>query len=156
MASIGYVTQGINRAKAATAGARGVGGGVRVLGVEECLIKLGLVNKVARIHLGYLVHKAAEDIAEQARENIHDVTGNLSSGTKAAPAGPYHWTVTSSSMAGDVAGKNNYEYAGYVEFGTSKTGHDFPSFAYMTRAYQAELPDIAAGLKVIGSMLERL
>jgi len=156
MASVSYFGQGINRAGISTAGSRGIGTRVQIFGVEECLIKLAQVNKVARIELGYLAHKSAEMIRDQAKENINDQTGNLSSGTKAEQQGPYNWAVTSSSMEGDIPEKNSYEYAGYVEYGTSKTGHSYPSFAYMTRAYQATLPDIMAGLRVIGAHLERL
>lgn len=149
---------GVGLTRRGVPGGHGVVSNVRVFGVEECLIKLGLVNKVARIHLGYLAHASAENVAERARENIYKPgnTGNLASGTKAEQEGPYMWTVTSSSMEGDVAEKNSYEYASYVEFGTSTTGTDYPSFAYMTRAYNETLPEVVAALKIIGETLERL
>ena len=139
------------------AGGYAVTSRVRVVGVPEALIKLGLVNKVARIHLGALSHHAAAAIERRAKENIHNVTGNLESGTKMEPVGPYTWIVTSSSMAGDVAEKNNVEYAGFVEFGTSNMpAGTYPSCAYMRKAYNDTMPEAIAQLKWIGKELERL
>lgn len=137
----------------------GAGGGVfsnvRVFGVQEALIKLGLVNKIARIELGVLSRKTAALMYERAQANVPVVTGNLKSGISIAKGGPYAWMVAAESTAGsDPAGvgKNQKEYAGYVEFGTSKMAPRF----FMTTAFRETLPAANAGLVEIARRLERL
>jgi HK97 gp10 family phage protein len=132
-----------------------VTGGIQVLGVREAIAALEGAGRIARISVGLLVHNAAESMAERARENIHNVTGNLESGTRAEQGGPYYWNVISSSLEGDDpsgTGKNQKEYAGFVEFGTSKMSPRF----YMTRAYADTRPEVVAELQVIASEISLL
>lgn len=134
-------------------GARGgVLGGVQVLGVREAIAALVGAGRIARISVGLLVHNSAESMAQRARDNIHDISGNLSSGTRAEQTGPYQWSVISSSLEGDVSEKNEKEYAGFVEFGTTKMAPRY----YMTRAYQETRPEVDAQLKVIAAEISRL
>jgi len=155
MASVNFGTLGMPKRPGGATGSSVISK-VAVYGVEECLIKLAAVNKVARIELGYLSHKSAEIIQEKAKHNIHPVTGNLETGVTIAHPAPYVWTIEASSMAGGVPEKNSYEYASFVEFGTSTTGHGYPSYGFMRRAYAETLPDIMVALKNIGEHLERL
>jgi hypothetical protein len=146
-------TGALGRTRSGHFGGTSVVSRFRVLGVPETLIKLGLVNKIARVELGFLTGEVARRIAATAKENINNITGNLESGTYAEKGKtPYTWYIVSSSMAGNNPEKNYYEYAGYVEFGTSKMAPRM----YMTRAYRTHLPDAVAGLKAIGAHLERL
>jgi len=125
---------------------------VRIFGVREALIKLGLVNKVARIHLGGLAHQTASAIERRAKENVPVITGNLKAGISKQQVGPYTWWVTASSLEGDVPEKNWYEYAHYVEFGTVQMEPRF----FMTRAYRDTAPEVYVALQWIARELERL
>jgi HK97 gp10 family phage protein len=136
----------------------GVGGGVignvRIVGVEQAIAKLNLVANVARLELGLLTKGAAEHMENAARENAPEVTGNLKSGIKTTKgAGPYQWEVTASTLDGNVAEKNQKEYAGYVEFGWS--GHPTPEH-FMTNAYAETSPIVYSDLQIIAAKLMRL
>lgn len=135
-----------------------VGGGgatvgrITVLGVPEAIAKLTGVGKIARISLGVITRESAQHMAERAKANIHSVSGNLASGTYATQLGPYTWQVVSSSMEGDIAGKNDYEYADFVEFGTSK----MEPRAYMTRAYEETRPETLAAVVALAAAIEAI
>ena len=137
----------------------GVGGGVisgvTIVGIPQLLAKLGLVSKVARLELGLLTRGAAFHMYELALQNVPEITGNLKSGIAIEKGGPYAWAVSASSQAGsDPAGigKNNKEYAGFVEFGTSKMAPRH----FMTNAYRATTPIVASDLQIIAAKLMRL
>jgi len=130
----------------------GVLGGVRVLGVREAIAALEGRALIARLWLGLEVHTAAESMATKAKANIHSISGNLVSGTRAEPLAPYAWNVVSSSRDGDNDDKNQKEYAGFVEFGTSKMEPRF----YMSRAFAETKPEVVASMIAIAGRIGRL
>jgi hypothetical protein len=129
-----------------------VSGGVKVLGLPQAIAKLEGVGRICRITLGIITREFAEHTADRAKGNIHNITGNLKSGTYATQTGPYLWQVVSSSMEGTVDGKNEKEYASWVEFG--RTGME-PRF-YMTRAFESTKPEVIVALKALASAIEAL
>lgn len=134
----------------------GVAANVTIVGIPALLAKLGLVSKVARLELGLLTRGAAFHMYEAALRNVPVITGNLKSGIaiEKQPA-PYAWGVTASSVAGNDPqglGKNAKEYAGFVEFGTSKMAPRH----FMTSAYQETTPIVYSDLKLIAAKLMRL
>lgn len=131
---------------------QGVLGGFHVLGLPEAIAKLTGVGRIARISLGITMREAAQLMESQARANIHSLTGNLASGTKAYQVGSYSWMVSSSSLDGDVAEKNNKEYAGFVENGTQYMEGQF----YMKRAFDATQAGLNAKLVIIAREIELL
>ena len=136
-------------------GAGGIGANVRVLGIPAAVAKLKGVDSVVRLQLGLLTLAAAEHMAADAREFAPSETGNLRSGIKVEKLAPYNYQVTSSSQDGDDPagiGKNNYEYAPFVEYGTKY----MDGFFYMTRAYEEVKPLVAVELKVLAKKLEAL
>ena len=126
-----------------------VTGQFKVLGLPQAIAKLEGVGRICRITLGIMTREMAEHTAQRAKDNIHNVTGNLSSGTYATQTGPYLWEVVSSSMEGTVEGKNEKEYAQFVEF-------DPLGRAYMTRAFEATKPEALIALKALASAIEAL
>lgn len=131
----------------------GTGGiSVRIIGVPELIAKLTAINRVARIGLGKLNHEAANGIVERAQAGVNSITGNLASGIKATQSGPYSWEVTASSRDGNVGEKNSKEYAGYVEYGTSKMS----ARPYLRPAVTGARPVIVAGLTAIARWIEAL
>jgi HK97 gp10 family phage protein len=134
-------------------GSRGaVGANVRVIGVPEALIKLGLVNKIARIELGFLAHASGKAMEGRTAFYCPVITGNLRSSIKLTHTGPYSWFVSVASREGDVASKNDKEYAGFVEFGTSRMAPRF----FMRRAYEETRVEAVVGLSIIARRLEAL
>jgi HK97 gp10 family phage protein len=133
----------------------GVSSGVTIVGIPQLLAKLAAVQNVARLELGLLTRGAAFHMFELAQQKVPFVTGNLKSGITIEKGGPYAWSVSASSQAGsDPAGvgKNQKEYAGYVEFGSS---HNIPRF-FMTEAYRETQPIVASDLQIIAAKLMRL
>lgn len=125
---------------------------VKVLGVPEVLAKLRGAQSVSRLELGKLNMNLALHMRSKAVDNIHSITGNLAQGTKVVKIGFYSWEVTSSSLEGGVSEKNQKEYAGFVENGTSRMAPRY----YMRRAWQGVQPEAAAGLYRIGKLIEAL
>lgn len=128
---------------------------VKVLGLDVLIAKLAQINIIARAELGLLTAGAAKHMEQAAKNNIHSVTGNLVSGVYSVRVAPYTWTVIASSMAGDDpagVGKNSYEYAAWVEFGTSK----MPGRFYMARAYNETRPLVISGLKQTAMRIQAL
>lgn len=129
----------------------GTGGiSVRILGIPELIAKLTAINRIARIGLGQLNHETADNVVKAAQGNIHSITGNLASGVKAEQSGPYNWNVTASSRDGNVGEKNTKEYAGYVEYGTSKMS----ARPYLRPAVQQARPGVIAGLTALARWIE--
>jgi len=137
-----------------TGGSGAITAKVRILGVTQALAKLRGVDSVARLNLGLMMKGAAEFIEKRAKENLapHHVTGNLESGIKTQKVASYSYNVTASSRDGDVQDKNWYEYAPFVEEGTSH----MPGVHFMARAYEDVKPLVAVELKAMASKLERL
>lgn len=129
----------------------GIGGGVRVLGIDTAIAELRGVDAAVRLKLGLLMYQAAKDTEAAAKGNIHNVTGNLSEGTQAQKLGPYTWNVSSSSLDGGVSEKNDKEYAPYVEFGTSRMEPRF----YLSTALDTVLPLVQAELVAMAAEIER-
>lgn len=129
-----------------------VTGQITVLGLPQAIAKLVGVGRIARISLGVITRESAEHMRDRAKDNIHNVTGNLASGTYATQVGPYQWEVVSSSMEGDVEGKNDKEYSHFVEFGTSK----MEPRAYMTLAFEETLPETLVAVKALAAAIEAL
>jgi HK97 gp10 family phage protein len=128
---------------------------VRILGVKEALVKLKLVSSTARLELGLLNAGAAKHMENLAKEYVPVITGNLRSSIHSAKLGPYNWEVIAASTEGtdpSGEGKNQKEYAGFVEFGTSKMAPRF----FMNRAYQDTRAIAVADLKLIAARIERL
>ena len=130
----------------------GVVGGFTIIGLPEVIAKLEGVGRVCRIYLGVIMRENAMLLESQARANIHSLTGNLASGTKAHKLGPYTWEVSSSSLDGDVSSKNTKEYAGFVENGTQYMEGQF----YMQRAYDQVQVTLAASVKALAEAINRL
>jgi HK97 gp10 family phage protein len=134
-------------------GPRGsVGSRVRIIGIPEAKIKLGLVSKVARLELGLLAAGAANRMMTLAKFYCPEITGNLKSSIKLLKLGSYTYQITAASREGNNPEKNNKEYAGFVEFGTSKMAPRF----FMRQAYQETVPVVIADLNFIARKLERL
>jgi len=133
-------------------GTGGVRSRVRVQGLPQALAKLKGVDSVVRLDLGLLTKGAAEFIEKTAKEFVNKETGNLASGIHAERVASYSWQVIASSMDGTVAEKNWYEYAPFVEYGTSNMEGQF----FMTRAHEEVRPLIAAEMVAIKTKLERL
>jgi HK97 gp10 family phage protein len=134
-------------------GARGgVGANVRILGVSRALAKLGLVSKVARLEMGLLAAGAANHMFQRAQFYCPTITGNLRSGINLTKLGAYTYQITASSREGTNPAKNDKEYAGFVEYGTSKMGGRF----FMRRAYEETRPLVASDLILIARKLEAL
>jgi len=134
--------------------AAGVASKVRVLGLPQALAKLKGVDSVVRLDLGLAMKGAAEFMERKAKENLapHRVTGNLEQGIKTQKVASYSYNVTASSMDGSVAEKNWYEYADFVEEGTSF----MEGVHFMRDAYEDVKPLIAIELQAIARKLERL
>lgn len=139
-------------------GVGGVGASVKVMGVPQALAKMTAVSSVVRLNFGQIVSGASILIERRAKEIVSSEasrTGNLGSGIHRERVGPYSWTVVASSMDGSDPGgegKNAYEYAPYVESGTSK----MPGIHFMQRAYAEAMPLIAVELKALAKKLEML
>lgn len=95
------------------AGARST---VKIYGVPEALAKLVQVRQVVYRDIGLIIYRGAQNTVKIAKTKITPHSGNLQKGIKAEKRGAYTWAITASS----VDGGSNREYAGYVEFGTSK------------------------------------
>ena len=134
-------------------GSRGfVSANVRVVGVRQALARLGLVSKVARLELGLLAAGAASMVHQRAQFYCPVITGNLKSSIKLMKLASYTYQVTAASTEGNNPNKNDKEYAGFVEFGTSRMAPRF----FMRRAYQDMVPVAASDLRLIAAKLERL
>ena len=135
--------------------AGGVLSQVKVLGVSEAIAKLAAVDAKVKFELGALMYQTARSMGARAKENCPVITGNLKSSIKVQKAGPYSWEVSASSLDGTDPGgdgKNTYEYADFVEFGTSKMfGRHF-----MEQAYHDVLPVAQAGVAAIAARIELL
>lgn len=131
---------------------RSVTANFKVLGIPEAVAKMEAADRLTKFQLGGMTYRAAASMAARARNNINSETGNLASGTDFHKAGVYSWVVTSSSMEGDNPDKNTKEYAGFVEFGTSKMQPRY----FMTRAYQEVRPLVNAELLALKVALESL
>jgi HK97 gp10 family phage protein len=134
----------------------GVGGGVAsnvtIIGIRELAAKLALVNRIAHAELGLMMKGVADHMYKAAKEHVPVVTGNLQQGIQMENAGPYNWSVSASSLAGHVAEKNSKEYAGFVEFGTSKMAPR----SFMTTAYAETGPIVQSNLVRVAARLEAL
>lgn len=131
------------------------GGGVQVFGAKEIAAKLAKINKVARIYVGYYVGDAALTITTAAIDLAPMRTGNLKTSIHPAKLGSYDWiayadTTTGTDPGGE--GKNTYDYAGFVEFGTSRT----PAQPFMRPATAIGLTKLRAELQVLARALEKL
>jgi HK97 gp10 family phage protein len=138
----------------------GVGGGVvstvRIVGIPALLAKLRLVGTIASAEMGLLTRGAAMHAYGLALAKVPTITGNLRSGiaVEKLPAS-YAWGVSASSVAGSDPGglgKNQKEYAGFVEFGTSKMAPRH----FMTDAFRETSPIVYSDLKLIAAKLMRL
>ena len=144
-------------ARAKISSTRGVmgGAGVTVLGVPELIARLNRINIVARIHTGYLITQAAAFLAIDAIERAPIRTGNLKTAIKPGKAGSYDWYVLADTTTGSDPGgegKNAYEYAGYVEWGTTRMSPR----PFMAPAVADTIPVLHAALEALARDLERL
>jgi HK97 gp10 family phage protein len=129
--------------------------GVKVLGVEELLAKLVRINTIARLEVGFLMKGAAKYLEETAIEMAPIRTGNLKTSIHATQVAPYTHIVRADTRTGSDPGgegKSSYEYAGYVEFGTSK----MDARPFMQPAVQETVPFIYSGLQAIAARIEAL
>jgi HK97 gp10 family phage protein len=131
------------------------GSGVKVFGVAELLAKLEGINRIARIHVGFMMGAAAEFIKVAAIAAAPERTGNLKTSILASKVGPYTWKVVADTTTGSDPGgegKNAYEYAGYVEYGTSRT----PAQPFMAPAVKAGEAEIAVSLRALAAEIQAL
>jgi HK97 gp10 family phage protein len=131
------------------------GGGVQVVGVPELIAKLNAMNTIARVEVGYMMSQAAAFITMAAIDFAPERTGNLKTSIQPAKIGPYTWVIVADTTTGSDPGqesKNSYEYAGYVEYGTSRT----PAQPFMAPAVQLGNAEVAASLAALASRLNRL
>lgn len=133
-------------------GAGNITGGVRVYGVTEALAKLKGVDSVVRLNLGAMLSQAATFVEARAKSYVPVLTGNLQSGIQKQRVASYTWDVTASSQDGGNSDKNWYEYAPFVEGGTSKMAGSF----FMARAFDEVKPLVAVELKAMAARLQRL
>jgi HK97 gp10 family phage protein len=86
------------------------------------------IGSFVGLKTGHTTYEIAQYVQQRAKDYVPIITGNLQSGILIAKGGRYDWEVTASSLDGDggqvrsdgSAAKNSYEYADFVEFGTSK------------------------------------
>lgn len=93
---------------------------MRVYGVNEAVAKFRLVGGFASRRVGYIVYATAQRVRTVGRQLVPKKSRNLEAGIQLVKAGPYNWGVVASSRMGNVSEKNQKEYAGFVEHGTSK------------------------------------
>lgn len=138
----------------ATSSLRSVRGfaSVKVYGLSELLAKLEAINLVARIQVGFSMAAAAEEILKLAIDNAPHATGNLEGSGKVQHVGPYTHLVAFNTTWGPVGEKNNIDYAGYVEFGTSQQDGQ----PFLQPAMEAVIPMVNADLVRIAAMIEAL
>jgi HK97 gp10 family phage protein len=131
------------------------GGQVQVLGAREAIAYFsGLGSRVALL-TGHTTYELAQFIQKRAKELVPKETHNLETGINIEKAAVYTWSVVASSMEGtDPAGtgKDEKEYANYVEFGTSK----MDARPYMRPAFAAAKPIAAAKLKALAKTITLL
>lgn len=144
-------------ARAKVSSSFGVSGavGVQVFGVEELIAKLVAINNIARIHVGYMVKQAAAFLAIDAIERAPIRTGNLKTSITAGQVGAYDWAVAADTTTGSDPGgegKNKYEYAGYVEFGTSRMS----ARPFMGPAVTDTIPVLMASLEALAAEIQRI
>jgi HK97 gp10 family phage protein len=129
-----------------------VAGNVRVLGVQQAIAKLESVKRFAQLELGFTVTATAAIMETRAKEYVPVITGNLKSSIKTERVGPYDSVVTASSLEGNVEEKNDKEYAGFVEFGTSKMAGRF----FMTKAWRESYPYAVGQLQALAARIQSL
>lgn len=125
---------------------------VRILGIPQAIAKLRGVDSVVRLDLGLIMKGAAEFVEKRAKGYVPKITHNLESGIKTRKVASYSYDVTASSRDGDKTSKNWYEYAPFVEKGTSHMAGRF----FMARAYEDVKPVVNAELAVLANKLTRL
>lgn len=118
--------------------------------------KLKLVGSQAGLQIGHLVYEAGITMKTMAEARVPVITTNLKTGIKGPiKAGLYDWIVTAASKDGTDptgVGKNQKEYAPYVEFGTSKMAGRF----FMAAAALDAEALIRAELPIIAQRIQRL
>lgn len=132
-------------------GAGSIRSSVRVYGVPQAIAKMKGVDGAIRLDLGQLMVAAAKFIEKRAKEYVPKLTGNLESGIKLQKIASYSYNVTASSRDGDNPDKNSYEYAPFVEKGTSHMAGRF----FMQRAFEDVKPLVAVEMKVLKARIER-
>jgi HK97 gp10 family phage protein len=139
-------------------GTGGFASNVRIIGIPQAIAKLTGVDSVVRLNLGQIAAGASILIERRAKEIVQAEahrTGNLESGIHRERVGPYAHIVVASSMDGSDPGgegKSSYEYAPFVETGTSK----MKGIHFMQRAYAEASPLVAVELRALAAKLERL
>lgn len=118
---------------------------VRIVGIPEAIRALTGKDAEAKLSLGALNRTAALAIEAKAKAYCPVITGNLQSSIHSEKMGVYDWEVVASSLEGDIAEKNWYEYAVFVENGTSAMAPRY----FMRRAYEEVQPTVALGLAAI-------
>jgi len=139
-------------ARVISGGVTGTRAGFTVLGIPETIAKLTGVAAVVRLQLGQIMAGAAIVMESQAKAHVPVVTGNLRSGIHRVKTGSYSHEVVASSLAGSNGEKNDKEYAGYVENGTSAMAGRF----FMQKAYEDTLPVVKAEVVALAATIERL
>lgn len=125
----------------------------RIVGLKEALAKIARIDPVCRLEIGQICAAGAIHMKNAAQNNVHVITGNLRSGIKMSKGpGPYTYFVTASSREGEIAEKNDKEYAGYEEFGWSGLPGGHP---YMRPAYEETKPLVYADLALFATRLRR-
>lgn len=130
----------------------GVAASYTVLGIPQAIAKLTGVAAYTRLQLGNIMAGAAIHLEAAAKAHVPVVTGNLQQGIHRVKTGSYSHEVIASSMAGGVAEKNDKEYAGFVENGTSAMAGRF----FMQAAYSETLPLVRAEVLALAKSIEKL
>jgi len=128
---------------------------IRVLGVEELVAKLYAINRIANLRVGVALAHAAHEIEQNAIDNAPEETGNLKTSIHASKLGVNSWQVIADTTTGTDPGgegKNSYEYAGYVEYGTSRT----PAQPFMGPAVEDGQNTLWLDLQEIAAAIEAL
>lgn len=136
-------------------GAGAVRGGVRIYGLPELIAKMNAVDSITRVRVGAMLSAAAVHTQTLAKQYVPKRTTNLETGIIATKLASYTWNVSASSMDGSDPGgeyKNDYEYAPFVEYGTSNMEGSF----FMTRAFQETKPLVAVELQALAKAIERI
>lgn len=128
-------------------------GNITVVGGPQLAAKFKGMGSYVGLRLGHATYELAVITQTQAIQHAPVDTGNLQTSIWPEKDGPYSWSVIADTREGaDPAGvgKNDYEYANFVEYGTSKMpAKPFmrPAFAYAAKVAPLKMQQLGKELE---------